>query len=159
MKGYLDYTISLEVRGYSITEEDISSLLGLTCTEFYDENNRQNSFVKRMDDVWSHNLWVHTIETSADLFERDLISFLKSIDLQNLESSHPSVSDVRLHIMIDSSYAQIHLPFTQAQIQELSRLGINMDINVVSLGCIEKNMPKFNLKKFIKNIAVLKKHK
>lgn len=145
MEGFLDYAISLEVRGFSIQKDKISSLLGFNCTEFYDEKNRHKDFIKTEDDFWSHNLWVYTIETDGDAFENDIIHFLQKFNFEKLTTSGEAISDVRLHITINSSYAQIHLPLNTTVIQEISHLGVNVDINIVSLGCVVKKTKKFSL--------------
>ena len=147
MEEYLIITISLEVRGFSIREEEISTLLGKKSTEFYDDKTRMPKFAKTTEDIWTHNLWVYSIETSEKCFQSDLRLFLNDLNINNLVYSQSPISDVRIHIMVDSVYAQIHLPFSQAVIDELNRLGLMMDVNVVSLGYIKKNSHRLSLKK------------
>ncbi len=152
MKGYLDYTISIEVRGYSITKDEISSLLNIECTEFYDEHIRPRHVLKSVENIWTHNLWVYSIETSAELFETSFAQFLENLNLDRLKNSAIPISDVRLHIMVNSSYAQVHLPFKCNQMREISELGIDMDINIVSMGLVERSKDAVNARQLTKRI-------
>ncbi|MDD4412945.1 MAG: hypothetical protein PHR14_00110 [Oscillospiraceae bacterium] len=138
MGRYENFIISLDIRGYDINVQEISKAMSLNCTYFFNENNRKMQRKKTIEDIWSHNLWSYERESNYEGFELMCDDFLASIqNVKCLSDLQNQISDIRLHLMINSQLAQIHAFLPRKFFSEVSSLGLPMDINIISFGCVE----------------------
>lgn len=139
MNKNVDYTLSIEIRGLDINENEVSTALQLDCVEFYDESNKKMKRKKTPEDIWSHNLWVFSVEGNNLEFEKICNQFMSSLgNLHRLSNLHSRISDIRLHLFINSNLAQIHTFISRDLLKSLSELELPLDINILSFGYFEK---------------------
>ena len=131
------YAISLEIRGFDITEQEINSLMQIEATEFYDENSSKTRSMKTADDVWLHNLWVYEKCIDYQNFDVHCNSFFAKIgNVRGITSRSDRVSDVRIHLLVNSDMAQIYIPVSKQLIYWLNYYDLEMDVNVISGGSV-----------------------
>jgi hypothetical protein len=138
MDKYVSFIFALEIRGYHISENQISEILNLQATSFLDETSRKLEKDKCEEDIWSHNLWCFEKESNYEEFELMCEEFFASIqNVKGLSLFCDQISDVRLHLMMNSQLAQIHTFLSVQFFKKVAELGLPMDINIVSYGCVE----------------------
>jgi hypothetical protein len=138
MDKYVRFVISLEIRGYKLNEQEISDVLKLQSSEFYNDSSMKLKFGKTKEDIWSHNLWCYEQESNYEEFDLMCDRFLRSIqNVKRLSDLETEISDVRLHLMINSQLAQIHAFLSAKFFGKIAELGLPMDVNIISFGYVE----------------------
>ena len=138
MDKYTSFVLSLDIRGYKLNEQQISDFMKLNSTRFFDDSNMKLNCEKTIEDIWSHNIWCFERESNYENFELMCYDFLSSIqNVKDLSLLQSQISDVRLHLMINSQLAQIHAFLPRKFFSEVASLGLPMDINIISFGCVE----------------------
>lgn len=135
LKKYIGINMSIEIRGKKIKESDISNLVGFKCSEFYDRVITSCDINDQ--DFWKDNLWVYGVDVDHENFDNELSDFLSTfLNVKNMLSNKKEITDIRFHLTINTSDAQIYIPFSTQIIKLLSKLDIPLDVNIVSLGLI-----------------------
>ena len=131
------YVISLEIRGFDITEQEINSLMQLQATEFYDESCSENRSMKTADNIWLHNLWIYEKCIDYSDFDISCKNFFEEIgNITNIMSRYNQISDARIHIFVNSDMAQLHIPISKQLIYWLNYYDLEMDVNIISGGLV-----------------------
>lgn len=131
------YVISLEIRGFDITEQKINSLMQLDATEFYDESSGKNRSMKTVDNIWLHNLWIYEKCIDYSDFDISCKNFFEEIgNITNIMSRYNQISDARIHLFVNSDMAQLHIPISKQLIYWLNYYDLEMDVNIISGGLV-----------------------
>ena len=131
------YVISLEIRGFDITEQEINSLMQLHATEFYDESCSKNRSMKTADNIWLHNLWIYEKCIDYSDFDISCKNFFEEIgNITNIMSRYNQISDARIHLFVNSDMAQLHIPISKQLIYWLNYYDLEMDVNIISGGLV-----------------------
>lgn len=135
MDKYSGVNMSIEIRGRKIKESDISNLVGFECSEFYDRETTSRDLNDQ--DFWKDNLWVYGVDVDYENFDNELSDFLVAfLNVRNTLSDRKEITDIRFHLTINTSDAQIHIPFSTQVMKLLAKTDIPLDVNIVSLGLI-----------------------
>ena len=138
MDKFIHYTISLEIRGYDITKDEIDSIMNLDGSEFYDENSSHQRKKKTIDNYWLHNLWTYNKDADYCTFESVCERFFNDIsNVMNIQTIANRISDVRLHLFMNSDLAQLHALISKRMFKYIAYYDLPMDINIISSGLVE----------------------
>lgn len=141
MDNYISYEIALQIRGYDITNDEISSLMRIESTDFYDESNRPLFQGKDKNNCRTHNLWIYEESADALNYEQVCDHFFSAVkNIKNVRELGNRVSDMRFNLFVSSQLAQMQILLSNKFIDKLKEYDLPIDIDILSMGMVENKL-------------------